>query len=371
MEIFASIADVIALSIVGIQERLLSASLSLISTLGTIALGLVFLTLAAQRSKTFVFSAGAAVGATVILAALAVASQAIGEIFLDGMITLGLRAGGSSVSADSFLGTPDAWLARGWAQADRLMNLGNVGTPYGLGFMQQVLTPPDIKWAFWVAGWGVYFTYIIAAAMMLSLLLFYKLAMSFSLVMIPLSLVTLSRRFGLGPLNFMVKSLASIFSLTLVMTMTDNIMTRATADLPDFPTYAALLPPAAVAVFILIMLKLSRSFAGAMIGEGTPSTSSMIAPALMTAAMTRGLIGTLSRANIGGGGGSSSGGSSAGNEGSGASTHGRGASGASGFINRMTDHGGPAGGGHPTAAQRRDIRNGRGSNVNMRPREEF
>lgn len=280
MNILATISNIIALTLTNVQQSLLSAGTAISGWLLVAAIGIAGLGWAFRRSNIIVTGGLAALGSILVIMSLA-ASQFLGEMLMSGVVQLGLRAGGSGLSVDTFLSTPDAWLQSGWSAAQRLADFGNVAPTADDILLTIISTSAGLRWAFYAASWFVYLVFAIAAVIMIASMFFYKIALALSMITLPLAVVGVTRKFGLAPLNFAMQALASMFALTFVLSLSSNLMTRVNADIPSDLTFLSVLPPVVASIFIIISVFTARHLAQSMMGAGITSIGNMAAPVLI------------------------------------------------------------------------------------------
>jgi type IV secretory pathway TrbL component len=149
----------------------------------------------------------------------------IGEGIMESAVRYGLIAGGSGMSADVFLRSPDTIFTIGYAKATDLFELAATaceGSSYGcLGSIGTWLPVH-------AAAWIVFLTFALVAFLVLATAMLFKLALLAGVLMLPLAVFQPTAQFGFMPIKAIVHFSVQLMVLALVTAVSMIVFTKLT-----------------------------------------------------------------------------------------------------------------------------------------------
>ena len=213
----------------------------------------------------------------------------IGEGIMEGAVRYGLIAGGSGMSAEAFLRSPDAIFGVGYAKAADLFELADqacVASSFGcIGNIGSWLPVH-------AAAWIVFLTFALVAFLVLATAMLFKLALLAGMLLLPLALFQPTAQFGFMPIRAVIHFGVQLMVLAIVIAVNSLVFTKLTIT-PD-PGVDAITPILLAALIFLGMVlgasKLAYALtSGAMLQAG----ALFAAPAGMAVAAGRSAAGHL------------------------------------------------------------------------------
>ena len=216
-------------------------------------------------------------------------AQVIGEDVLSGAVQFGLLAGGSSLSPDVFLNSPDSIFAIGYARALDLNELADqsCGTvPVG-GCLAHIGSYLPLV----VASWTVLLTFLFIAGSVLLTFALFKLCILGSLVILPAAIFVPAASFASGVVRYAVHSAVQLMVLAMIVSIANMVFGSMTIHGgPGLTTVT----PFIVAALVLAGATLgSMGLAHALTSGAIASLGTYLAAPTMAAAAARSAAGHL------------------------------------------------------------------------------
>lgn len=195
-------------------------------------------------------------------------AQWLSEALMESSVQFGLEAGNTGQNAAAFLRSPDAIFRIGYVHANDLWDLAgqlcHVFSFFGCG-------DPGIAITLMAAGWIVWGAFALAAFLVLSTSILFKLAALLGITLLPLAMFETSRQFGVMPIKACIHFAVQLATLACVTGTGSIIFSRLTVHAD--PTMATAMPYiVAGLVFIGLILGASRLAysltSGAMLAGG-------------------------------------------------------------------------------------------------------
>jgi P-type conjugative transfer protein TrbL len=213
----------------------------------------------------------------------------IGEGIMESAVRYGLIAGGSGMSAEAFLRSPDAIFGIGYAKAADLFELADqacVASSFGC------LGNIGSWFPVHAAAWVVFLTFALVAFLVLGTAMLFKLALLAGVLLLPLALFQPTAQFGFMPIRAVVHFGVQLMVLAIVIAVNSLVFAKLTLT-PD-PGVDSITPILLAALIFVGMVlgasKLAYSLtSGAMLQAG----ALFAAPAGMAVAAGRSAAGHL------------------------------------------------------------------------------
>lgn len=267
MDTFAQFGDAFGVVISHGFDRLMPIARFLAISMMTMALMLVCAGLILRRSN--IISTGfmlAVTGGFYILVIEGV--MPIGEGIMESAVRYGLIAGGSGMSAETFLRSPDTLFTIGYAKATDLFEVAALACESStIGCLGAI----DTWLPTHAAAWVVFLTFALVGVAILATAILFKLALLAGVLLLPLAVFPPTASFGFMPIRAVIHFAVQLMVLTLVTAVAVLVFTKLTVGTaPGFNSARPFLLASLVFVgMVLGASKLAYSLtSGAMLQAG-------------------------------------------------------------------------------------------------------
>ncbi len=213
----------------------------------------------------------------------------IGEGIMEGAVRYGLIAGGSGMSAEAFLRSPDTIFTIGYARATDLFELAATACESStIGCLGNIGTWLPVH----AAAWIVFLTFALVAFLVLATAMLFKLAMLAGVLLLPLALFQPTAQFGFMPIKAVIHFGVQLMVLALVTAVAMLVFTKLTVG--AFPGLNSARPfILASLVFVGMVLGASKLAYALTSGAMLQAGALFAAPAGMAVAAGRSAAGHL------------------------------------------------------------------------------
>lgn len=215
--------------------------------------------------------------------------QYIGSQVVTGAVDLGMAAGGGGMGADAFLRSQDSIYAIGMAHGITLREMAEAACyPVGLGGCMTVLG----TWLpLQIAGWVVFLTFVVLAALVLMTFVVFKFTMLGALVLLPAAIFRVTSGFAAGVVRTAVHAAVQIFVLAMVVAIANLVFTH--MEIHAGSAAEAAMPALVAAIGVICLTAVSMSIAASLTSGGMASVSGLLTAPAMGMAAARSMAGHL------------------------------------------------------------------------------